>query len=375
MSIVCKVVETKKDLKAFIDFPHDLYKDDKNYVPEIYIGQRSMFDKKSYPYYKHGDACLFLVYRDKTIVGRIAAIHHPLYNEYHSSNAGFFGFFDCIDDVGVAGILLEKARQYSLKKGYTTLMGPTNHTTNETAGMLIDGFDSPPMIMMTYNFPYYVDLMEKNGLQKEMDLLAYYVTPQKVEKKSLALSDAINARLKTKGIVVRKISVHAIEKDAAMFEEIYNNAWEKNWGFVPFTHEEFVYLKNDLVRIIQPDFVYVAEKNNKPVGFMICIPNMNEILIHNKRGRLLPWGIFRLWFGKSKIKTIRVLAMGVIEGYRKQGIEAVFMSNVIKEALKHNITGAEASWILENNTEMNQSLLNAGANVYKTYRIYSQSLV
>jgi GNAT superfamily N-acetyltransferase len=375
MEIVCKVVETKSDLKDFIDFPHDLYKTDKNYVPEIYIGQQSMFDKKNYPFYRFGDSSLFLACRNNKIVGRIAAISNPAYNKYHSSNTGFFGFFDCINDKEVAGVLLDKVRQYSLKCGYTKIIGPTNYTTNETAGILTDGFDSPPVVMMTYNFPYYAELLNNNGFMKEMDLFAYFMTPQNVNKKSLTLSDRISERLYTKDINVRKISVKNLVKDAAVFEEIYNKAWEKNWGFVPFTHEEFVYLKNDLVRIIHPDFVYIAEKNGLPVGFMICIPNINEILIRNKRGRLLPWGIFRLWFGKSKIKTIRVLAMGVVEGFRKQGIEALFISKVIKAAQQHNITGAEASWILENNAEMNQSLQKLGAKLYKTYTLYSQSLV
>jgi GNAT superfamily N-acetyltransferase len=375
MEIKCRVVDSPSWVKKFIDFPHDLYKDDPHYVPEIYIGQKKLFDKKSYPFFEYGDATLFLVFRDGKIVGRIAAIDNPRYNTFHGRNVGFFGFFDCIQNQVVADVLFEKVLSHARSKGYNQIIGPVNYTTNETAGVLVDGFTLPPVVMMTYNFPYYQTLFDEAGFVKEMDLFAYFLDVKKVSKRSLVVAEKIENRLLSKGITIRKVSKKTLEKDAAEIKEIYNHAWEKNWGFIPFTEAEFDHLKEDMMQILDPDFNYVAELNgNTPVGFSITIPDINEILIKNKRGRLFPFGIFRLLFGKNKTKTMRVLALGVLPEYRRMGIEAIFFAKNIREAEKKSKIGAEASWILENNREMNQSLIKLNAGLYKTYRLYSHNL-
>lgn len=370
MSIKIEQVKNDKDLKAFIDFPHDLYKDDPYYVPEIFIGQKDMLDPKKYPFHQYGNANYYLAWKDGKIAGRIAAINNKNYNKHHQSNIGFFGFFDVIDDQDVANVLLQKACDFAKENGYSDIMGPTNFTTNETAGILVEGFEDSPKIMMTYNKPYYGRLVENFGFKKEMDLYAYMIYADKASEKSLRIAEALEERLKSKGITIRNIRIKDINEETKKIQKIYNAAWEENWGFVPFTDAEFEYLKNDLKMIIDESFAYIAEKDGEAIGFSLTVPNINEILIKNKRGRLFPLGIFRLLLGKKKTKYVRILALGVLEEYRKQGIEAIFFSKNILQARARGIIGGEASWVLESNEAMVKAAEHLNGVKYKTYRLY-----
>ncbi len=370
-----KIVEVLPNdgIQKFIDFPHDLYQNDPYYVPEVFLTQRDMMNPKKYPFHQYGSARYFLAEKDGNIVGRIAAIDNTNYNQHFKKQVGFFGFLDFIEDQEVVNLLLNKAEEIALSRGYQALMGPTNFTTNETAGTLVDGFNDSPKIMMTYNKPYYGALMESWGLSKEMDLYAYALYTNKVSEKSLRIADAIEQRLASRGISIRSMNIKDINNEAKKVKEIYNSAWDDNWGFVPFTDAEFDYIKNDLKMLLDPKFAFIAEKEGKAIGFSLTIPNINEILIKNKRGRLLPWGIFRLFFGKNKTKTVRVLALGVVEPYRKAGIEAIFFAKTIQEAQKRGIIMGEASWILENNEPMRKAAEHLNGEKYKTYRLYSKN--
>lgn len=362
------------DIKKFIDFPHELNKNEPNYVPETYLGQKNMMNPKKYPFYDYGKVRYFLAQKNGTIVGRIAGIDNPNYHKNFHKKVGFFGFIDFVDDQNVVDALLDKAAEYALSNGYECLMGPTNYTTNETAGTLVYGFNDPPKIMMTYNKPYYGQMLENWGLKKEMDLYAYALYTDKVSEKSIKLAEAIEQRLYNKGITVRSINTKDIDNEAQKIKKIYNSAWDANWGFVPFTDKEFEYLKNDLKMILDPSFAFLAEKEGEPIGFSITLPNINEILIKNKRGRLFPFGIFRLLWGKNKVKTVRILALGVLKDYRKKGIEALFFAKNIQEAQRKGIVMGEASWILENNEPMRKAAENLNGEKYKTYRLYSKIL-
>lgn len=363
-----------KEIDKFINFPHDLHANDPNYVPEIFLGQKDLMNPKKHPFHQYGKARYFLAYKNGKIAGRIAAIENPNYNDFHDCNVGFFGFFDCENDTAVARILLDTAMECARDFGRDKIIGPTNFTTNDTAGTLIEGFNEPPKIMMTYNPGYYDHLMQHIGFEKEMDLFAYLIKNDIVSEKALRISDLVEERLLRNGIKIRKINLKKIDEEAKRIHKIYNAAWEKNWGFVPFTDAEFEFLKNDLKMIADQDFMYLAEKDDTPVGFLIAVPDINEILIKNKRGKLLPFGIFRLLFGKGSIKNVRILAMGVLEPYRKMGIEGVFFSKIIHETRKKGIVAGEASWILENNAAMNQAAINLNGEKYKTYRLYSKAL-
>lgn len=370
MSITIKEVSFNNGIGDFIDFPHLLYADDKNYVPEVYVGQKDMMNPKKFPFHQYGNVKYYIAYKDGKAAGRIAAIDNKNYNLYHNSNIGFFGFFDCIHDQEVADALFTKASEFARSNGYDAIMGPTNFTTNETAGVLVDGFNEPPKIMMTYNKPYYSELLEKYGFEKEMDLYAYMIYSEHASEKSLRIADNLEERLRAKGITFRNLRLKDIDNEAKRIKQIYNDAWEDNWGFVPFTDAEFEYLKNDLKMILDEKWGFIAEKEGEAIGFGLTVPDINEILIKNKRGRLFPLGLFRLLFCRKKIRAVRVIALGVLEQYRKQGIEAVFFAKNIQRAREKGLIGGEASWVLENNIPMVKAAENLNGVRYKTYRLY-----
>ncbi|RYZ96053.1 MAG: hypothetical protein EOP47_24620, partial [Sphingobacteriaceae bacterium] len=279
-------VKSKKELAAFIDFPHDLYKNDPNYVPELFIAQKDLLT--THPFHKHSSLQPFLIYTDGKVTGRIAAILNNNHNEFNNAKDGFFGFFDCVNDAGVAKQLFDTAAQWLKEKSAETMIGPVNFSTNETCGLLVKGFDSPPMVMMTYNAPYYIELLEKAGLTKKVDLIAYKFGAEGYDDRSTKLLDALQARLKRNNIVIRKINMKDFKNEAKKLREVYNAAWDANLGFVPMNDEEFDYLAKDLKLILDKDFCLIAEQEGKIVGFALAVPDLNQVLIKVKRGRLLP---------------------------------------------------------------------------------------
>lgn len=370
MSLIVIEANSKKEIKQFINFPHQLYKGDPNYVPDLYLAQKEMFDRKKYPFFEYGDVQCFLAFKYGKPVGRIAAIVNKRYNEYHGSNVGFFGFYDFIYEKEVAQALMDRAKAYLEKFNFEALIGPTNFTTNETAGYLVDGFEEPPKIMMTYNKPYYDTIMKEMGLVKEMDLFAYFIPSFEASDKSIRLSEMLEARLQKQGITIRNISLKNFSQEIKHLKKIYNDAWENNWGFVPFTDAEFKHIADGLKMLADEKFAYIAEDNGDPIGFSISIPDINEITKDFKNGRLFPFNIFKLLLNKKKVSSVRVMATGVKEEYRRKGIEAIFFAKNILEARKRKLKGGEASWILENNTMMVQAAEKLNGVKYKTYRLY-----
>lgn len=367
-------VSAKTQLATFIDFPHTLYADDPNYVPELFIAQRDLLTPGKHPFHQHSAAQGFLAYDGEKLVGRIAAILNRNHNQFNQAQDGFFGFFDCIEDPGVSTFLLLAAEQWLREKGAKTIIGPVNFSTNEPCGLLISGFDSPPMAMMTYNFPYYQTLIEQHGFVKKVDLIAYIFGDSGYDDRSVRLKNQLLQRLERNGVKLRPISKKNFAAEAAAIREVYNQGWSRNLGFVPMTNEEFNYLANDLKLVLDPDFCLVAEKDGKTIGFALAIPNINEILIKIKKGRLLPVGVFKLLFGRKKIKSIRILALGVLEPYRKQGIEACFYGEIIEAYRRKKYKAAEASWILEHNELMNRAIIGIKGDPYKRYRIFEKAL-
>ena len=366
-------VSSKKALKLFIDFPHELYKDDPNYVPELFIAQKDLLT--THPFHKHSSLQTFLAYNGDKIVGRIAAILNNNHNLFNKVNDGFFGFFDSINDQAVADKLFEAATNWLKEKGVDQkLIGPVNFSTNEACGLLIKGFDSPPFLMMTYNAPYYADLIEKAGFAKQIDLIAWHWDGDAYDDKSVRLLNALQDRLKRNNIVIRKVNLKNFDEETVKLREVYNSAWDKNSGFVPLTDEEFNYLAKDLKLILDTDFALVAEQNGKIVGFGLALPNFNEIFQKIKKGRLLPFGIFKLLFNKKKVQSLRIYALGIIDGYRKMGIEACLYGTIIKEYKRKGLKHAEAGWTLENNTLINEAILAIKGDPYKTYRIYEKKI-
>ncbi len=374
MSVEIVKVDSNKLKKKFIDLPHNLYKGDPNYVPELYLSVKDLLSPTKNPFFKHSEAELFLASRNGKWVGRIAAIHNKRYNEYHNSNIGFFGFFDSIDDQQVANSLLDTANEWLKSRGLKEIHGPTNFTTNDTAGILIDGFDGPPVFQMTYNKEYYPKLVTNHGFKKEMDLFAYFIPTDGVNEKSLKLLGMMQERLKSQGITFRNMTKKSMKNDLANIKRIYRSAWEKNWGFVPPTDEEYDHLAEGLKLLIDFRYLFIAEKAGEMIGFGAGVPDVNEIIINFKKGRLFPFNIFKLLFGKKNSKVIRIILLGVLEEYRKSGIAGVFFGNFIKAAREYGLKGGEASWVLENNIEMVKAAANLNGQKYRTYRIYSKDI-
>ena len=373
MISITKVV-TPKQLSAFVDFPHTLYKGDNNYVPELHIAQKDLLTPGKHPFHEHSTLQLFLAYDEGVIRGRIAAILNNNHNKFKDRNDGFFGFYDLYNDLQVSEQLLDAAKDWLLEKGVSTMIGPVNPSTNETAGVLIDGFDLPPVTLMTYNKPYYIELLTAYGFKKNVDLLAYDLPTVVVDKRTIRLKEALQKRFQDRDIIIRNVDLNNFNVEVEKIMSVYNAAWEDNTGFVPMTNAEFKYLAKDLKMILDKDFALIAEQHGKVIGFALAIPDINQTLIKIKRGRLFPTGIFKLLLGKKRINYVRVLALGVNKEFRKAGIEAFFYAEIIQKAIDKKLRGGEASWILEDNEMMNKGLLKMNAKVYKTYRILEKSI-
>lgn len=363
-------VSSAAELGSFIDFPHTLYKSDPNYVPALYISEKQLLTK--HPFYLHSEIQLFLAYDDERIAGRIAAIHNKNYVAFSGKEEGFFGFFDCENNTETAAMLFGAVEEWLQARGIYTLNGPVNPSTNETCGMLVRGFDRPPMVLMPYNASYYETLAESCGFEKLADLIAYEVRKDSLFDKTQRILEAFSERLKQKNITIRPVDLRKFDREVDGLMKVYNKAWDKNLGFVPMTDAEFKHLATDLRLVLDKDFCLVAEMNGEIIGFALGVPDINQAQIRVKRGRLFPFGLLKLLWYKRKTDGLRVLALGVLEPYRKMGIEAVMYGKIIQSGLVKGYTHAEASWILEDNELMNRAVLKINGKPYKTYRIFQK---
>ena len=364
----------KKQLTQFIDFPHDLYANDPLYVPMIFIEQEALLNPKKSPFFKHSTADYFLAKKDGQIVGRIAAIRNNNHIAFTGKQEGFFGFFDVINDYEVAKKLLDTAAEWLRTEGLTKVIGPANFSTNETVGLLVENFDEPSFIMNTYNSKYYADILDKYGFSKFTDLLCWELMTADMKQEVVDVATKLESRLAERGITIRKINMKKYKQEINSFLPIYNASWAENTGFVPMTDAEILQIGNDLKAVIDPDFVYFAEKDGKTIGVALTIPNVNEIQINVKRGRLFPTGALKILFGLKKIKSVRIFALGTLKEYRRLGIDVCFYVKNILTAREKGIIRGEASWILENNVGMNRALEHIGGKVYRKYRLYEKAI-
>ena len=364
------IVSTKKELLEFIKFPWDIYEDDNNWVPPLITERKDFLDKDKNPFFKHADVVFYLAKKNEEIVGRIAGIVNDNHIEFQKEKAGFFGFFECVEDYEIAEVLLDTVRNWLKSKGMEIMRGPANFSSNEEWGFLLEGFDSPPVFMMSYNPRYYLDFMERYGMRKAKDLYAYFIDknsppPQRVVK----MAESIRQKER---ISLHNINMKDLKNEADKVKTIYNSAWSKNWGFVPMTDEEFDHMVEGLKKVVDPHLVFIAEVDGRPAGFSLALPDVNQVL-HRINGRLFPLGIFKLlWHTKikNKIDGVRIITMGVIPEFQKRGIDTVFYVETFNVGVKRGYTWAEMSWVLEDNVKMNRILDLLGAKLYKKYRVY-----
>lgn len=364
-------VKSKAEMKKFIGLPYKLYKNTPNYVPDLRIMQKETLNKKKNPFFNHADAAYFIAIDEKgNVEGRIAAIKNDNYKKHWGEDYGFFGFFECVDKQEVAHLLFEAAKKWLKEQNVIGIYGPMNPSTNDTCGTLIDGFDTPPYVMMVHNLEYYDKLIANEGFFKRMDLYSYLLKVDQFSTRFLEVSEKIEERLYKRGIVIRKVNFKNLVEETQKLRDIYNKAWEKNWGFIPMEDSEFEALVKELKMVTLEDLVYIAEDHGKAVAFIALLPNLNEKLIEIRDGRLLPFNFAKIIGFQKKVKSVRVLTLGIVDGYRNSGIDGVLYSKCYKASKALGYVEAEASWILENNTMMNRILVNTNAKVYKKYRIY-----
>ncbi len=374
-SIAVSQVTTSAERDAFIQFPWQIYRDDPAWVPPLLLERKEFLDRKKHPFYEHGDAALFLARVDGKIVGRIMASDDPKYNALHQSNVGCFGLFESVNDPAVAAALFEAAAGWLRAKGRTEVMGPIDYSTNYVCGLLVEGFQFPPTLLTAHNPPYYAALLEGFGFAKIMDFYAWWFSePERAAARLRRLATALKKR---HPVTIRPGNLKNLREESRRLREIYNEAWKDNWGFVPFTENEFEFMTKELKQLVVPDFTLIAEICDEPVGFILCVPDIN-VAFKKINGRLtsygLPIGLAKLLYHKSRIRTARLIALGVKPKYRRGGIAEMLVLRIIEDAMiKRGFTG-ELSMTLENNHLINRFLAAIGAQRYKTYRIYQRSL-
>ncbi|WP_440999527.1 N-acetyltransferase family protein [Fodinibius sp. SL11] len=363
---------TKKERKQFIDFPYQHYSEDENWIPPLKMEQKKLIDTENNPFYENGDIALFLAEQDGELCGRIAAIQDRRYNEHHNNKTGFFGFFECIDDQSVTNLLFKVAGDWLKQRGHTDVLGPSNPSMMDEIGILVDGFEYEPSIMMPYHKPYYDDLITNAGLKKEMDLYAFRVTQATVTLDRIYRAEEIVRRRLPK-LKIREIDTKNLDQEVEIVQNIFNQAWSKNWGFIPLSKEELQELANDLKLILDPKVAHIAEVDGEPVAFSIALPDLNQALKYTD-GTLFPTGIFKLLWHRRNIDQIRTALMGVIPEYQGKGIDALLHKEAIINGREVGYNSSELSWVLETNKNMIRVAEKLGASIEKTYRMYQKDL-
>ena len=364
-------VKNQRDLMTFIRFPWEIYKGDRYWVPPLIKDLLLKFDPK-HPFRSHSEMILFLTRREGKIVGRIAAIIDRNYIEFHQEKVGFFGFFESIHDAGVAEVLLSRVAGWLKGRGMEKMAGPMNPSTNDECGLLIDGFDSSPCLMMPYNPPHYPPLFEGFGLRKRMDLYAYLLEESSFQLDRL---DRITERLRKREprLQIRPIDLPHFDEELKIIKEIYNQAWSKNWGFVPFTDEEMNLLAKELKPLVVSDLVLFAYWGEEPVGFSVSLPDYNEVLKH-LNGKIGLLGALKFLYYSKKIHKIRVMLLGVKHAFQKKGVEGLLYIETFRRGIRKGYHRSECSWILEENVLMQHGIEAMGGKRYKNYRIYEMAL-
>jgi len=365
-------VDTKKHFKEFVHFPWKIYSKNSPWVPPLISSIINILSGDKNPFWWHAKRQLFLAYNDSNnVIGRIMAIIDYNYISFQKNKCGFFGFFECFDDSAAARALFSVAENWLKEQGMYKMMGPMNPSTNDECGFLMEGFEISPSLMMSYTPQYYLRLAEQSGLRKVKELYAYDM--------DVADDSRVPRLEKAVAIAKRKLPTLKVEtiRENASFEKylkaiisVYNRAWEKNWGFVPWSDEEFVEIASKLKMFMDPDMVIMATVADVPIGVLISLPDYNQVL-KKLDGKLLPFGILKFLHYRKKIDSLRLMIMGVLEEYRRKGIEAAMYEKGLKNAIKNGYKHCELSWILDDNIMTQRTVEMMNGKVYKKYAVYS----
>ena len=368
----------RRSRKAFLNLPFVLYRDDPNWVPPLRQAHAKLFAGKT-AFFDHAEMALLLAERDGRAVGRIAAIHNTAHNAHYNDRVGFFGFFECSpDDVDAAKALVGAAEAWLAERGLDTIRGPVNPSMNAECGVLIEGFDYPPMVMMPYNPRAYVDLLEAAGFRKCKDLYAYLIHDKELlpgtEKHERLVRTAVVLRRRHPEVRLHCLDMKKYQQEILRFMAVFEEARRQNWGYVPLTEKEILETASEMKMVIDPEIVIFAEVDGEPAGALIAIPDISGPLkaVH---GRLFPFGLLKFLRMMKRVDRVRVLGIASLEKHRTKGITALLLMEVILRSIERRYHVAEASWVLEDNDMSNRTISKGlSPTRYKTYRIYEKSV-
>jgi GNAT superfamily N-acetyltransferase len=363
-------VRGSRDAREFVALPYALYRDDSCWTPPLRRDARAVLDPARNPFWDHAERQLFLARRGRRVVGRIAAIVDRLHLEVHRDGAGFFGFFECEDDGEAAAALLGAAAAWLCERGVSLMRGPVSPSLNDEAGLLVDGFDTPAVLMNPHHPPHYRALVEGAGLVKVKDLVAFQSTHTTLPARLVGATVLVEKRY---GVRCRAIDMERFTEEVGLVRRLFNEGWERNWGHVPLTDREIEHLAARLRPIVVPDLVLFAERGGEAIGFAAAIPDLGVALRRNPSGRLFP-GILRVLWAARRLTRLRVLLLGVLPGWHGKGIDALLYRHVWENARRRGYHWAEAGWVLEDNHAMINGLVRMGFAPYKTYRLYERPL-
>ena len=371
-SVTVRPVEGRRDRQRFIDVPYDFYPERyPQWVPPLRRDVTDTLDPSENAFFEHGEMQLFLAEdASGAVVGRIAGIVNGMHLETYDDGTGFFGFFECIDDYAVAEALLDAAADWVGGQGLTQIRGPANPSLNDTAGLLVDGFDREPSILMPYNPPYHQDFLERYGFERAMTMWAYYVHKKYCQFERLQRGVDI-VKKRTPGLSVRTLDLDRFEEEARTIREIYNEAWAENWGFVPVTEAEFMQLADEMEQIVDPEMVFFVEHEGTPVGFSIALPNVNQALRHVPDGRLFPLGLpkllLNLYYG---VYECRMPLMGIRPEFQGKGLDSMLVLATIENGPPNGFDACEMSWVLDTNDRLKNHVESLGGVKDKEYALF-----
>jgi GNAT superfamily N-acetyltransferase len=369
-----RAARDRQDLRRFIDLPYRLHARDPLWVPPLRRDVEDLLSRDKNPFFEHAEAEYFVAERGGDVVGRIAAISNRLHNETHQDRAGFFGFFECIEDQGVADALFTAAGEWCKQHGHDVLRGPASFSVNDECGLLVQGFETPPVLMMPHNPRYYPKLLEEAGLTPVKDLFCYEGRAPAGDAAD-RVSRAAELMQKRYGITLRSLNMRDFDREVERIKQLYNEAWERNWGFVPMTDRELDHLAEQFKPVVLPDLVTFAEKDGRTVGFSIALPDLNVAFRSNRKGSFLRGVLTAVFMLKTKrIPRLRVLLLGIVPEFRGKGLDAALYHWIWKKAIANRIYWGEAGWILDDNAAMNAGMVKLGWKHYKTYRLYDRPL-
>ena len=371
--ITVRAAVSSRDRRHFQRLPWTIYANDPNWVPPILSQERLLLGWKRHPFFDHAEMMTLLAERQGKVVGRIAVFINDVHNEKYQEKRGFFGFFECVNDLAVARELFATGRAWLLQRGMTDWRGPVNPSLNYTCGLLIDGFTSPPVFLMTYNPRYYAALIEACGFAKTQDMYAYEMDVACLAKLVDRYKPAVLSALDGGDLVVRPFDRSRFAAEIRTFLEIYNRALEGTWGFTPLQVREAEHIAAELGQIIAPEFAAFALLDGEVIGAVLALLDYNQI-IRKLDGRLLPFGIFRLIWGRKRINVARGMAVMMVPGHQQSGLSVVLLDRLVESAKPWGLKGWEFSWVLESNDSSRGTLKRAGTKLTKTYRIYDRAL-